>query len=248
MKCIRCLFLFAIPWCVAAAETPSWEAAREARRLLGPEVWARVLRIENINPHSVYPETVYATVFEYGGILWFYTGQDGTQSFSLHRGRIAAEKASLPRLLRAIDPGFVRHTVMPELAVEYMKGRSRLPEGCFVESVAALHESLERGMPVRRAALLTYYLRYRGQVRGHTVLVYETDREAFLVDWSRGRTPRVLRADPEDAVAVAREAQGDLLADAIVQARWIPVVQPIRGATPVYVDTKDRSETTTVAG
>lgn len=205
-----------IPLLVAATEPPAESTAWEARRLLGPGVWARVLRIENVNPHSVYPEIVYATVFEYGGILWFYTGQDGTQSFSLHRGQIAFEKASFARLLQAIDPGFVRYSFMPERAWELVKSSSRLPEGCFVECVAALHDSLDRGVPVRRAALMTYYLRYEGQIFGHTVLTYETDDGAYLVDWARGKAPRQLQSNPEDALAVAREAQRDRWEDAIV--------------------------------
>jgi len=82
-----------------------------ARALLGPAIWARVVRIDNAGPRgagprNAYPLTVYATVFELSGILWFYCDADGTQSLSVRRGSPEADKADPGPLLRAISGQF----------------------------------------------------------------------------------------------------------------------------------------------
>jgi hypothetical protein len=223
MKRVLLLLLLSALARLAAASPPTLAAARQACGLLGPGVWARILRIENANPHSAYPATVYAAVFEFGGILWFYTGMDGTQSFSLHRGRLAAEKADFRPLLRAVEPGFADFAVLPREAAEARPAGGRLPEGCFIESVAALRDCMARGVALQRAALLTYYRRCDGRLHGHTVLAYETDREAYFVDQAWRPGPQRLKADWQDAMAVAREVQGDGFAGPIADARWIPV-------------------------
>jgi len=80
--------------------------ARQARALLGPAFWSCVLRIENETRGGAYAPMLHALVFEFAGRLWFYTDANGTQSFSLHRGRLAEEKADFGPLLRDIEPGF----------------------------------------------------------------------------------------------------------------------------------------------
>ena len=45
---------------------------------------------------------LHALVFELAGMLWFYTAEDGTQSFSLRIDRLDAEKADFGPMLRDI--------------------------------------------------------------------------------------------------------------------------------------------------
>lgn len=230
------LWLWLVSLTPVSGAVPSHAAAHQARRLLGPEVWSQVLRIENDDPRSPYPLTVYATVFELGGILWFYTGMDGTQSFSLHRGRLAEEKTEFPRLLQAIDSGFTRYQIMPEAAVEFAGASASLPEGCFIESVAALQDMLRRHVPIRCAKLLVYHVDYRGRQRGHTVLVYETDAGGFVIDRTRRNGPVPLADGLDDPLAAAREIERHRLADTIFRARWFPLINPSTPAGPAYVD------------
>jgi len=165
--------------------TVGWPAVTLAIGAAG--FWARVLRVENNNPRSQYPRTVYATVFEFAGLLWFYTETDGTQSFSLHRGMLAGEKADFRPLLRDIDPGFAAFEVLPDSDPLFARSAEALPNGCFIESVAALHASLERGERIQGAALLSYYIESGGRMHGHTVLAYETPAGLRVVDSAQSR-------------------------------------------------------------
>jgi hypothetical protein len=130
---------------------------------------------------SRYPQSLHAVVFELGGILWFYCDVDGTQSFSLHRDRLADEKNDFGPLLRAIDPGFEHWSVVADAPSAPAAG-SELPNGCFIESVAALHRRLANGVAVIHPQLLSYYFTDRGRQCGHTVLTYVTPRGVELVD------------------------------------------------------------------
>jgi hypothetical protein len=135
-----------------------------------------VLRIDNTGRHSRYPATVYATVFEFAGILWFYTDTDGTQSLSLYRDQLDREKADLRSLLRAIDPGFGAFEEVPDAGQRTGGARPALANGCFIDSVAALEARLLEGERITRAALLCYYPREGTALPGHTILAYETER------------------------------------------------------------------------
>jgi|UniRef100_UPI004049449A hypothetical protein len=232
------LLFFVLPVLATAKPDPTLAAAHHARRMLGPDVWSKVLRIENTNPHSPYPVTVYATVFETGGILWFYNGMNGTQSLSLHHGRLAEEKQELASLLREIDPGFTRHEVLPLAVAEFARAKDELPAGCFIESVAALHDLLNRAVPIRHVRLLIYYLPFQGRVRGHTVLTYETDTGTFAIDRTRLKSPLPLSSDLKDALVVAREVELDRFGGAVERARWFTLIEPTRAGGPAYVDTQ----------
>ncbi|HEX2855781.1 MAG TPA: hypothetical protein VHO24_21270 [Opitutaceae bacterium] len=201
----------------------SLEHARQAQELLGPGVWSQVIRIENKNAASAYPKQLHALVFEIAGILWIYTPADGTQSFSLHRNRLAEEKADLQPLLKAIEPGFVAWQAVPAAAPRTSK-RVALPHGCFVESVAALRAQVARGVEVSNPQLLSYYVRTTAGQQGHTVLVYETGEGVRVIDPQEARAlrrfPRSLADDP---VALARA----LHCGRVAQARWIPLDMPV---------------------
>lgn len=221
---LRLLFWLLLPVVVVAA-TPL-EHARRAQALLGPETWSRVLRIENTAGGGAYPATVFALVFESGGILWFYTDTDGTQSLSLHREQLEEEKAELGPLLRAIEPGFAGWRVVGDAAeAEAVAATGELPNGCFVESLAALRRQVRRGEPVERARLLSLYIDTPLGRRGHTVLTYETRRGLFLVDPGRTSTPQAMpTAWADNAPALAEFLWPGVH---VARARWVPTTLPV---------------------
>jgi hypothetical protein len=231
MRYLTASLLLAIsPVVVGAIDAPTQESAWQARLMLGEGVWAKVLRIENDNPASPYPATVYATVFEMGGILWFYTGMDGTQSFSLHRGRVEEEKGEMDRLLRAIEPGFKRHDVLPDAMPVWAHDRGPLRNGCFINSLVALRDALEHGVPIKQARLLTYYLKRRGGVVGHTVLVYQTDLGLHVVDGpDKDSTPVFLHAT-DDGLELARRLLPSGQRHRLVTTRWFELISPAADA------------------
>lgn len=220
------LLLAISPVSVRAIDSPTKESAWQARLMLGDRVWAKVLRIENDNAAGPYPATVYATVFEMGGILWFYTGMDGTQSFSLHRGRLEEEKHEFDRLLRAIEPGFRRHEVLPEAMPMWAHQRGSLRNGCFIDSLVALRETLAAGVPVTRARLLTYYLKRRGRIIGHTVLVYSTPLGDQVVDRAIDPSPRLFLNGTDDGLELARRLLPAGHRHRLVTTRWLELISP----------------------
>jgi hypothetical protein len=249
MKRWAALFLLLLLPALPAAEA-SLASARQARQMLGPAGWACVLRIENTNPRSSYPAEVYATVFEFDNILWFYTETDGTRSLSRQLGRLAEDKADLQPLLKRIDPGFTRFEPVPDTGVQFASARSHLPNGCFIDSVVALQESFDAGVPLTHAALLSYYTTVNGRRRGHTVLVYETPDGCFFVDRARSRRARPvgLAGIDDDALVVARAVHGAFAPRQIERARWVGAVVPTARLAPAYVDAPTAGPRGAVAG
>lgn len=219
----RCLLAIAITAAAVSATpvsaTDSLQPARHAQALLGREVWSTLLRIENRAPSARYPRIVHALVFELAGILWFYDAAHGTQSFSLHQGRLAEEKADFAPLLRDIDPGFVRWTEVTA-PMERIPARVSLPNGCFIESVAALRDRLLSGEAIARPQLLSYYLTHRGVRTGHTVLAYETNGRIAVIDPARDGAPLQFPVPlAGNALQLARAVAGN----DVVAARWVPL-------------------------
>jgi hypothetical protein len=214
----RCLLLLLA---ILSPAEASLRTAWQARRELGPGIWSRVLRIENHNRHSRYPTVVYATVFEFADLLWFYTDTDGTQSFSLHHGLLEQEKADFAPLLRAIDAGFERFEEI-DAAPEFAGRSAALPNGCFVDSIAALNGVLSRDERVGRAALLSFYAERGGSRVGHTVLAYETARGLFVIDPARRERPAAVARGSlaGDPLQLARQLEPGL---ELVKARWLVV-------------------------
>lgn len=215
---LRFLLVLFVSGLLARADA-SLASARLAQRLLGGETWSQVIRVENEGRSRRYPRIVHALVFELAGILWFYTATDGTQSFSLHRGRLAAEKADFAPLLRDIDAGFTRWTVLPAAPTGPIEA-GPLANGCFIESVAALRDQLADGVAVLRPQLLSYYVPRPGGVLGHTVLAFETRGRVRVIDPAQPRAsrdyPLSLAADP---LELARLVGGPRIAT----ARWVPI-------------------------
>ena len=177
----------------------------QARDLLGPDTWTRVVRIENARPSVRYPRILHALVFEFAGILWFYTPREGTQSFSLHVNRLEAEKADFAPLLQDIDPGFRRWTVLPERERSTEVSTPAPGNTCFIESIVAIRELVACGAPVQRPRLLSYYSRTRQGVRGHTVALFEIGEKMVVVDRTNPRGKiQVVTPGLEDALAIAK--------------------------------------------
>lgn len=199
--------------------------ARRAQALLGPEVWSQIIRVENSAPTRKYPRTLHALVFELAGVLWFYTDADGTQSFSLHRNRLAQEKADFAPLLRDLDRGFERWVTVGPGGEESdaTAAAAELPNGCFIESYAALRRLVARGVPVSEPRLLSYYARTPRRQTGHTVLVYSVNGRLAVVDPLRPETelrfPASFSAEPME---LARAIQGPEVGHAILLPLPLP--------------------------
>ena len=217
---------------LSPARVSSLDNARRAQALLGPQIWSCLVRVQNTAGHSPYPATVYALVFEEAGLLWFYTDTDGTQSLSRRPGRLEEERADLAPLFRAIEPGFAAYEVLASDGERTSRSVAEngpggpfpvssraLPNGCFIESLAALSECVRRGEPIERARLLNCYVATPSGQRGHTVLTYETPRGLFLLDPGRSSEARVMpKAWADDARALAGAAlQGMRVARAKVR-------------------------------
>ena len=91
------------------------ENAFRAQALLGPGIWSRIISIRNETRGGFYPRSVQALVFEFAGMLWFYTDANGTQSFSLHTGELEVEKKNFGPLLRDIDQSPVKQKLVASM-------------------------------------------------------------------------------------------------------------------------------------
>jgi len=192
--------------------------ARQASAMLGPTLWKRVLHIHNSSADGRYPHSLGAVVFEMGGILWFYTSTDGTQSLSLRRGRAWEDEQDFGPLLTHIDPGFSRWEFDPEGAGPDERGPIP-PNACFIQSIALLRHSLSMGVSAGRARLLSYYVSYPAGLMGHTVLFLETDRGPTIIDPLTDQRPlRIWSTNPGDPKSVACCIRRD-----VTSARWVPI-------------------------
>ena len=227
----RSLLIFLLLTTALAGQT-ALRQVKQARALLGDDVWARVVRVDNTARRGIYPSPTYALVFEFNGILWFYTPYDGTQSFSIYRGRLEQDKNDFTPLLRDIDRGFAHYVVAPEIAGESLKPARGLPNTCFIESLVALRQQMARG-EVTRAALLAYYYGTDGHI-GHTVLTYETREGFYVIDPASSAQPAAIdRRLATDAMGLAVAVHPG---SRVVRARFLPV-DHLRVGGPVPAST-----------
>ncbi len=217
-------FPFGLAFVLACASVlraePSLDQVRTAQALLGPEIWSRVIRVENRTRAGRYPRTLHALVFELANVLWFYTPADGTQSLSLHVGRLEEEKADLGPLLRDIEPGFTRWSVVPPERLPPPVPGLALGNACFIESIAGLRERLARGERLERPRLLSFYEQTALGMHGHTVLAFGTDEGIEIFDPARPAVRRTFApALGPDALALARAFEGP----GVVKARFVTI-------------------------
>jgi hypothetical protein len=192
--------------------------ARQASAMLGPSLWKKVIQIDNSSTESRYPRTLGAVVFEMGGILWFYTATDGTQSLSLRRNHALEDEQNLGPLLTHIDPGFSRwqYDSIPPSPDE---SGSVPPNACFIQSIALLRHRLLAGLGAENARLLSYYVTFPTGIRGHTVLYIESGKRQVIIDPLRDRKALAVRsANPADPLCVAYCIRHD-----VASARWVPI-------------------------
>src|ERR1700690_1474532 len=197
----------------AAAASDGLSSALAARSLLGPSIWARVVRIETAGPQGVFgggahPGAIYPLVFELSGILWFYEESSGTQSLSLRTGSLDADKAAPGPLFRAIDRRFTAWSWAPEATDSRARHSQTPPNACFIESVASLFQRLSAGGEARAPRLLSYYVDTPFGQRGHTVLVFGTRDGVSAVDPEISerpmKIPAYLARDPRTLSAYLR--------------------------------------------
>lgn len=206
------------------ADVDALAAVRRARELIGPALWAEVVRLDRAGPG-----VVHLLVFELEDRLWGYEPGVGTQSLSLYGGRIEQDKADLGPLLREIEPGYRGHTVIDPAWAPEPSGlaSSRLPAGCFIESVARLRDMVARGQAPDEARLLAYYAPVATGTRGHTVLYYERGGRRFLFDPERPAAPlRLPRYLPDDALQAARVATAEAGFTVPRRALFLPLRLP----------------------
>lgn len=227
---MRVLFLASLLMAATGfSRTPDQLAdAFAARALLGPDVWARVVRIENLGSRNLekrlpYPATTYALVFEYSGILWFYCDEDGTQSLSVRRGSLEADKTDPGPLLRAISPRFASWEWADAIGSEGAAGREPPANDCFIECLAVLRERAAAATEPCSPSLLFFYVDTPGGRLGHTVLLLQGRHGLTAIDPDRPRhTIRV----PEQASSDVRSIAQFLRGGAVASARELKL-QPI---------------------
>ena len=200
-------------------------SVRQAVSMLGTDTWAQVIRIKNRRPGGAYRREVWASVFEFNDILWFYTPAEGTQSLSLYRGKTEEDKANLLPLLQAVHSGFVGFDV-PQQPDSKNEGNSypKLDNGCFVESLHALGTLVAAGEFVTDARLLLYYSEDRGRVVGHTGLYASTAGGQLFWDPEHPEDWRRITIETEGkAMSVARKVAVARMRSGLKSARWLPV-------------------------
>ncbi len=173
--------------------------ARRAAARLGPELWSQVWRWERTAPDGARTPR-HALVFELSGRLWLYEPGIGTQSLSHRAGRLAEDRADPRPLLAAIDPAAADAVALPDGDVPATGGR--LPQGCFVESVARWREWCRRDRAPEAARLLAFYT---PAGVGHAVLVYTRHGRTWVFDPDRPGEPQAVPDHlAADCAAIAR--------------------------------------------
>lgn len=188
----------------ASLHAGTLETAFQARAMLGPGVWSRVLRIENekAGRGSRYPAEFHGLVVAFEGILWFYSEIDGTQTLSRQRGRLEADQADLGPLLRAVEPGLARFEEVTDRPPAHVPAGPP-PLTCFFGSVARWQQLQQEPGPPARARLLAYYPWAERQ--GHMVLEYWRDGRRYVFDPEKPADERELPVRlAEDPLKVAQ--------------------------------------------
>ncbi len=208
------LALLALTASCAAGMPDGLADAIAARSLLGPDVWARVVRLEKakergLETRTIYPSTTYALVFELSGILWFYCDADGTQSLSTRLGSVEADKLDPGPLFKAISPRFADWEWSDGPSRTATPARVPPPNACFIECLSILRQRAAVGAETLSPRLLVYYVDTPSGRVGHTVLVFATQHGVAAVDpESPLKSIRIPALEASDAREVARFLRG----------------------------------------
>ena len=204
--------------------------AQAARAMLGPDIWARVVRIDNrpargLEVRTAYPSTVYALVFEVSGVLWFYCGADGTQSLSLRYGSLDSDKADPGPLFRAISGRFGRWDWVDEAPGLRDPGRAPPPNSCLIQCIAALRARIAVGEVVGDPQFLLFYVDTPNGRLGHAVLLFASGGGLTAVDPDR---PGVDISIPARLGADGRAITRYLRRGRVAAVRLFPIEGPAR--------------------
>ena len=188
---------------------------RQARAMLGPAVWSRVLLVDNRISDPRHPLRFPALVFALEGRLWLYDANEGTQSLSFQAGRLEADKADPGPLLRRFLPsvtGFRDLTAevdrLPPLVGAGRPPRTwrdRLPFGCFIECFARWRELTASATPPDSGGILAIYFDTSAGHCGHSALVYTSGNRRFIYDPDdEAAIPSQLASAPSAPLDLAR--------------------------------------------
>jgi hypothetical protein len=234
---VRSLFaLFLLAASPAFAREPEGlNDALAARSLLGPEIWSRVVRIDNaghtgMEKRTPYPRTVFGLVFELSGILWFYCDADGTQSLSIRKNSLEADKADPGPLFKAVSDRFVSWSWVDEAPALKLPISQHPPNACFLECLALLRRRIASGCEVGSPRLLLFYVRTPFGIRGHTTLVFalRDGLAAIEPDW-----PDRIMNIPVGAGKDARSLSEYIRRGGVSSARELPLDSLGRKERPV---------------
>lgn len=218
--------------CLNPVLASSPQIALQAQQMLGQERWAVAVQIENTNKKSRYPETVYATIFEFENSLWFYTSS-GTQPLVASKHRMNEFKENLLPLLRTVDRGFVSFERLNPLD-DRLTTFPQLPNGCVIESIYTMGGLKKTGTPVLAAKLLLYSSTKNtrrgtnGNATGHCVLIFQTPDGMFFVDPPElGVTGSIRKVQDWDPVQMASEIESAYGNISIEEAFFVPFQLPV---------------------
>ncbi|MEJ1973063.1 MAG: hypothetical protein WDM96_11570 [Lacunisphaera sp.] len=203
----------------------SRESAYRAKELIGPGVWSRVVHLEN-EPvkHGSYPSEFYGLIVEFADVLWFYTEYDGTQNLSRRRGQVAADKANLGELLRAVDPALRQYTIKPDLS-EPIGENVIPPNGCFLACLVRWRELRQAEHSPKHARLIACYP--PETKAGHMLLEYRRGLRRYIFDPDR---PKQLIRLPwfstDEPLAVAVRVLGERWPELPVRASALDLKPP----------------------
>jgi hypothetical protein len=208
----------------------------QAQRLLDESTWSQTIRIQNRRPNSVFKATVWALAFEFGGRIWVYMPQVGSQTPTVKIGQLETDKVDLNIVLKRINKGFGSYEVMSANATIIAgveQGRD-VPNACLLESLAALRKMVRSGVALNQAKLLMYYANVGSSLVGHTVLFFETDEGRFVWDPVAPEKTISLRKDyKSNALALARVVAETGVRAKVAMAHLLSIAESDRGGSPV---------------
>jgi hypothetical protein len=219
------LLLLAVAGTCLANAADGLSDAVAARRLLGPDVWSRIARIENAPAHGLerrtpYPPTVYALVFEMSGLLWFYCDADGTQSLSRRYGSVEADKADPGPLFRAISRRFGPWSWVDGSACAAGAAVPAPPNACFIECIAELRRRSELGKQTGLPRIVFVYEDTPTGRLGHTLLVFQSGSGLAAVDPDFSSVPIQI---PAGVGTQARAISSYVIGRDVDDARELPI-------------------------